>query len=425
MQREWAQLRIDEKRLREDFEAIRQIGKVGKTGINRPAFSPEHLAARGWLRNKIEHASLEFRKDGAGNHSGTLHCGPAGAPILMLGSHLDSVPKGGMFDGVLGVLAGLEILRTIKQAGIRLPVNLEVIDFTDEEGTFVSFLGSFAFAGLLERKNLANPRGDPQGFKEGLKRAGLSEESILTARRDPKTLACYLELHVEQGPQLNETGNQIGVVTNIAGISFYRITFHGRAEHAGTIPMEDRRDAALGSSAFTLSLRNLILEKFPDCFANIGKVHYEPGAFNIVPEKAVMSMEFRAAEADRFRALEESILHQAERDASRFGLGLDIEHLGKRDPVEMNPIVQKAIHGAAKELGLRTMHMVSRAGHDAQPLATLCPTGMIFIPSVSGISHSPEEFSDWQDCVNGANVLLQAALRLATDTENNKEDHLY
>jgi N-carbamoyl-L-amino-acid hydrolase len=203
-------------------------------------------------------------------------------------------------------------------------------------------------------------------------------------------------------------------VTNIAGISFYRLVFKGRADHAGTIPMEQRLDAALGASAFTLSVRKLILEQFPQCFANVGDVRYEPGAFNIVPQKAVLSLEFRAADVSLFRRLKTSMLRQAEQDASRFNLGLDIEFLGERDPVEMSSIAQAAIQEAAGELGLRTVLLPSRAGHDAQPIATLCPAGMIFVPSVNGASHSPDEFTPWQDCVNGANVLLQATLRLAT-----------
>jgi len=402
MQQVWANLTLDEGRFRADFEALSQIGKIGETGVNRPALSPAHLAAREWFRQKIDQAGLKFQLDGAGNHSAYLECGPPGAPTLLVGSHLDSVPNGGRFDGALGVLAGLEALRVIKQNGISLPVNLEAI------------LGSYAFAGLLKSENLTNPRGDPEVLNEGLKRAGLSHESILSARREDGRLAGYLELHVEQGSRLYETGKQIGVVTHIAGISFYRVTFHGRADHAGTIPMEKRRDAALGASAFTLSLPELIIERFPECFANVGDVSYQPGAFNIVPERAVLSLEFRSAEMKQFRDLEAAILRQARLDAEQFGLGIDVESLGNRDPVEMHPRAQRAVQEAAKKFNLRSMPLVSRAGHDAQPMASLCPTGMVFVPSINGISHSPKEFTSWEDCVNGANVLLQAVLQMAT-----------
>jgi hydantoinase/carbamoylase family amidase len=414
MQMELSQLHINENRFREDFDALSEFGKTPKGGVNRPALSPAHLASRDWLRNKIEQAGLEFRQDGAGNHSAFLSCGPLSAPSLLLGSHLDSVPTGGRFDGALGVLAGLEVLRCLHQMETRLPVNLELFDFTDEEGSLVSFFGSFAFAGLLEPENLADPRGGRQNLLDGLQRAGLREENILSARRDPKTVVGYLELHIEQGPQLQRSRNQIGVVTDIAGIAFYRLVFIGRSDHAGTISMAERLDAGLGASAFTLSLREILLEQFPESYANVGSVHYEPGAFNIVPEKASLSLEFRSASQAQFERLKAAILEQARQVAGRYGLGLEVQFLGQRDPVEMSPIARGVIAQAAQRLGLRTIDLVSRAGHDAQALAALCPVGMIFVPSVGGVSHSPDELTEWQDCVNGANVLLQVAVSLAT-----------
>jgi N-carbamoyl-L-amino-acid hydrolase len=246
-----------------------------------------------------------------------------------------------------------------------------------------------------------------------LSRAGLTEPGILIARRDPKTLAGYLELHVEQGPQLEAAGAPIGVVTHIAGISFYRLTFLGRAGHAGTIAMEERLDASQGASALTLAVRRIILERFPGCYANVGYSHYEPGLYNIIPEKAVISLELRSADADQFKRLHAALLQQAEKEADRFGLGLQIEFLGERAPVELSEIARDAILEASNQLGLRTIPLIARAGHDAQAIADLCPTGMIFVPSIAGISHSPDELTRWQDCVNGANVLLQSVLRMS------------
>jgi N-carbamoyl-L-amino-acid hydrolase len=408
-----SQLRIDEKRFRRDFDELSEFGKTSQGGVNRPALSPAHLAARSWLRKKIEQAGLEFRQDGAGNHSAFLACGPLTAPSILIGSHLDSVPTGGKYDGALGVLAGLEVLRCLQQAEVRLPVNLELFDFTDEEGSLVSFFGSFAFAGLLEPQDLSNPRGGRQALLDGLRRAGLRQEDIFSARRDPKTLAGYLELHIEQGPELQRSHHQIGVVTDIAGIAFYKLIFKGRPDHAGTIPMDERLDAGLGASAFTLSLREILLKQFPDCYANIGDVRYEPGAFNIVPEKAILSLEFRSTSQTQFENLKTAIIERARQEARRYALGLDIEFLGERHPVEMSLIARQVIGQAAWRLDLSTKDLVSKAGHDAQALAALCPTGMIFVPSVRGVSHSPDEFTEWQDCVNGANVLLQAVILLA------------
>lgn len=408
-----SQLRIDERRFREDFEALSEFGKTSQGGVNRIALSPAHLAARAWLRNKIEQAGLEFRQDGAGNHSAFLACGPVAAPSILIGSHLDSVPTGGKYDGALGVLAGLEVLRCLHQTGVRLPVNLEFFDFTDEEGSLISFFGSFAFAGLLEPQDLSNPRGGRRALLDALQRAGLREADILSTRRDPKTVAAYLELHIEQGSELQHSHHQVGVVTKIAGIAFYKLTFKGRPDHAGTIPMDERLDAGLGASAFTLSVREILLNQYPDCYANIGNVRYEPGAFNIVPEKAILSLEFRSTSPTQFEKLKNTILERARQEAGRYGLGLAVEFLGDRHPVEMSPIIRDVIGQAARRLDLRTKDLVSKAGHDAQALAALCPAGMIFVPSVRGVSHSPDEFTEWRDCVNGANVLLQAVILLA------------
>jgi N-carbamoyl-L-amino-acid hydrolase len=406
-------LRIDEARFRADFEAQAEIGATGDGGVHRPALGEAHLAARAWFRERIAVAGLEFHMDGAGNHSALLACGPAGAPTLLLGSHLDSVPYGGRFDGPLGVLAALEALRVVQEAGVSLPVHLEAIDLTDEEGTLFGELGSTALAGTLTAEALREPRGGRAALEAGLARAGLTEPGLLTARRDPASLAGYLELHIEQGPRLANAQVDVGVVTGIVGMCSYRVTFVGRADHAGTTSMADRRDAALGASAFALAAREVVLADFPDCVANVGDMRFTPGAFNIVPAQVVLALEFRAPEPALFRQLEDALLEQARVEAERFGLGLEVERLGWLDPAPMSGAAQRAFAEAANALGLTHVSLFSGAGHDAQSLAGVCPVGMVFVPSMGGASHSPREFTRWVDCVNGANVLLQAALRMA------------
>jgi N-carbamoyl-L-amino-acid hydrolase len=399
--------------MRAAFEALAQIGATGDGGVNRPTFSQAHLAARRWFREQIEASGLEFRTDGAGNHSAFLACGAQGAPALLLGSHLDSVPDGGRFDGALGVMAALEVLRTVKDAGLKLPVHLEAIDFTDEEGTLVGLLGSAALAGQLKPEILESPRGGRTTLVEGMKRAGLSDESTLSARRPQDSLAGYLELHIEQGKRLERLGLQIGIVSAIVGIASYRLTFIGRADHAGTTSMEDRLDASLGASAFTLAARELVMKDFPNCVVNIGQMEFTPGAFNIVPARAKVALEFRAPDEDDFKRLEAALIKLAQREARRFGLDLEPDFLGKHSPTPMSAEAQRAFSEACDSLGLKHTSLVSGAGHDAQSLAQTCPVGMIFVPSVGGASHSPREFTPWVDCVNGANVLLQTALRFA------------
>lgn len=414
MPQSFTPLRINPDRLLDSFTRLSAIGATADSGVDRPTFSEAHLAARRWFREEVERAGLEFQMDGAGNHSARLTFEPSNLPILILGSHLDSVPNGGRFDGALGVIAALEVLRTVKENGIRLKVNLEAMDFTDEEGTLVGLLGSAALAGHLRPAHLQNPRGGRENLVAGMKRAGVSDESMLSAARMRESLMGYLELHIEQGKRLERAGVDIGIVTAIVGIWSYRLSFIGKADHAGSTTMEDRHDASLGASAFTLAARELVMRDFPNCVVNIGKMDFVPGAFNIVPARVDAALEFRSPDEDEFNRLDKALLDLAAQEAARFGLELKTEFLGKHSPSMMSDEVRGAFAGACDELSLSHMHQPSGAGHDAQSLADLCPVGMIFVPSVDGASHSPREFTKWEDCVNGANVLLQAALRLAS-----------
>ena len=409
-------LRINSDRMLDSFNRLASIGATAEGGVHRPALSESHLSARQWFREEIERSGLEFRMDGAGNHSAILSVIASEAkqsPTLLLGSHLDSVPNGGRFDGALGVIAALEVLRTLKENGIKLKVNLEAIDFTDEEGTLVGLLGSAALAGHLTSEMLQSPRGGRENLVEGMKRAGLTNESMLNAARPKESLAGYLELHIEQGKRLERAGVDIGIVSAIVGIWSYRLSFVGRADHAGTATMDDRLDASLGASAFTLAARELVMREFPNCVVNIGKMDFTPGAFNIVPAQVDMSLEFRSPDEDEFKKLDAALLLLANTEATRFGLELKIQFLGKHSPSIMSDVMRNAYASACDVLGLSHVPLTSGAGHDGQSLADLCPVGMIFVPSVDGASHSPREFTKWEDCVNGANVLLQAVLQLA------------
>lgn len=409
----FSSLRVNPVRFEDDFNVLAEFGATPDGGVNRPALSAAHLAASDWLLARAEAAGLEPRRDAAGNHSARLECGPPGAPTLLLGSHLDSVPNGGRFDGALGVLAALETLRVVHESDLRLPVNLEAIEFTDEEGTLVGLLGSSALAGKLKLDDLARPRGGRAELLGVLRRAGLDEASLLNAARPPGQLAGYLELHIEQGPRLLKAQAQIGIVSAIVGITSHRLTFNGRADHAGSTPMLERLDAAQGACAFTLALRELVIERFPECVANVGILSLEPGAFNIVPERARLALELRSAHTAELQRLEASALELAHREAVRFGLSLEFEAVGVHQPAPLSPLARQVIGEAASSLGLSALSLPSGAGHDAQSLADLCPVGMIFVPSQGGASHSSREQTLWQDCLNGANVLLQAALRLA------------
>jgi len=408
-------LRVNSDRMLDSFNQLALIGATADGGVNRPTFSEAHLVARQWFREEVEKSGLEFFMDGAGNHSALLTSGHSNVPRLLLGSHLDSVPNGGRFDGALGVISALEVLKTVKENNIQLKGNIEAIDFTDEEGTLVGLLGSAALAGHLNQKDLQSPRGGRKNLVEGMKLAGLSDESILSAARPKGSLAGYLELHIEQGKRLERAKIDIGIVSAIVGIWSYHLSFIGRADHAGTTAMDDRLDASLGASAFTLAARELVIKEFPNCVVNIGKMDFTPGAFNIVPAQVEVSLEFRSPDKEEFKKLDAALLLLANTEATRFGLELNIQFLGKHSPSIMSDVVQNAYSSASDDLGLSHVSLTSGAGHDGQSLADLCPVGMIFVPSVDGASHSPREFTKWDDCVNGANVLLLAALKLAAE----------
>src|SRR4051794_36737417 len=399
---QYTNVRVDEARLRGDFDALAAIGATPEGGVDRPALGPAHLEARRWFLDRARDAGLETAVDSAGNHSALLR---RGERTLLLGSHLDSVPRGGRYDGALGVLAALEVLRVVSAARLELPVTLEAIDFTDEEGTLVGLLGSLAVAGALAGDALASPRGGRDELVRALARGGLEEMRLRDARREPSSLAGYVELHIEQGPVLESRGADIGIVTSIVGARSFRVAFDGVAAHAGTTPMIARRDAGVAAAAFVVRVREVVTREFPAAVATVGALELEPGAFNVVPGRATVSLEFRARDGAMLDALEERLLG---------GTAAHVEPVGRWEPTPLSPHVRGAIARAAAGLGLHAIELPSGAGHDAQALAALTASGMIFVPSDGGLSHNPGEHTSWQACVNGANALLHTALDLAT-----------
>ncbi len=406
-------LRIDSDRMRADFDALAEIGATHDGGVARTTFSEAHLAARAWFDERARAAGLEPRVDSAANHSAVLRAREPDAKTLLLGSHLDSVRRGGRYDGALGVVSALEVLRVVKDADLDLPVSLEAIDFTDEEGTLIGTLGSGAITGELSRESLAAPRGGRDILVLELERMGLTEEGLLAARRDPGSLAGYLELHIEQGPVLERAGTDIGIVTGISGASSFRVVFEGEARHAGTTPMDARHDAALGAAAFVLAVRETVTRDFPGCVATVGDIATEPGSFNVIPGTARLRLECRSLDTAERDALGQALSQRASAEAAAWGLDVTVDPVGRSEPAPTDERVRAALATAAITLGLTTMEVVSGAGHDAQALAAVTPSGMVFVPSVGGVSHDPAEYTAWEDCVNGANVLLGATVRLA------------
>jgi beta-ureidopropionase / N-carbamoyl-L-amino-acid hydrolase len=400
--------------MRADFEALSKIGATPEGGVNRPSFSDAHFAAREWFLKTAKAVGLETRVDAAGNHSAILRPRKGHDDrVLLMGSHLDSVPYGGRWDGAFGVVAALNVVMTIKEAGADMPFSLEAIDFTDEEGTVLGLLGSEAMAGTLAAAALQTPRGGRQALVDGLKRAGLKEDRLLDARRDPRTLAGYLELHVEQGSRLERAGVKIGVVTRIVGSRSFHVVLRGDGGHAGTMPMEGRRDAGVAAARLILDVRDIVVRDFPGAVITVGDVQLEPGAFNVVPGVARLKLEFRAQYEEELDGIEAAVFTHARADAEANGIGFEVSELARWHPAGLDEEVVDTVERVATGLGLSTMRLASGAGHDSQSLAAITPTGMIFVPSVGGISHDPREDTIWEDAVNGANVLLGTVRELA------------
>ncbi len=406
-------LRIDLGRLRADIEALGAIGRDPTGGLSRPAWSPAHEEARRWLVERLRAAGLSPRVDAAGNIFGRLG---EGTPVVLTGSHIDTVPRGGPLDGALGVLAGLECLRAVTASGVRPSRALEVAAFTDEEGRFYGFFGSRALTGTLDRM-LAERLTDPTGLPlpEAMRRAGFDLARAPEARRDPREIAAYVELHIEQGPWLEADDVPIGVVEGIVGIRRFRLNFVGQPDHAGTTPMDRRKDAFLTAAEYATKSRELVVKGGQGrAVTTIGVVDVRPGVPNIVPERAALLQELRDPDPALLESLASRTLQAARRVARQRGLVLEVEHLMRAEPVRMSGRIQGVIEAAAADLRLPTRRMPSGAGHDAQILAAVTEAGMIFVPSQGGRSHRPDEWTDWPALEQGANVLLGTLLRLAS-----------
>jgi beta-ureidopropionase / N-carbamoyl-L-amino-acid hydrolase len=405
-------VRINLARLRKDLEDLGKIGTTPDGGVWRSSFSEADMEARRWYVQRLEEAHLQHWIDAAGNIYARVG---EGGPAVIAGSHLDSVPNGGRFDGVLGVMAALECLRSINDHGRHTSLPIEAVAFTDEEGRFGGFIGSFAVIGtmtyeeVLKRRDL---RGMP--LADAMRQVGLEPTQIGEARRDPQGIKAYVELHIEQGPILESMGVPIGVVQGIVAGSRTWITFRGRADHAGTTPMAMRKDAFLGAADFGLRAREMVLvEGSGTTVATVGAMDLKPGASNIVPETAFLTLDLRDISWEVLQRLLERVGILAHEIAEKWGLEVTVERMRITEPAQMSPHVQAVIDEVARDLGHKTHWMNSGAGHDAQVMAKIAEAGMIFVPSRQGRSHSPAEFTDWDQVENGANVLLNTLVRLA------------
>ncbi len=404
-------LRVRGARLLASLAELAEIGATPEGGAERLAFTPEDGRGRDLVRSWMEDAGLAVRVDGIGNLIGRRPGTDPDAAAVMLGSHIDTVGNGGRYDGNLGALAALEAARALNDAGIATRRALEVAVFSNEEGSryHPDMMGSLAYVGGLDLETaweLRNPEGDAT-LRDELEAIGYLGDAPLPG----PVPAAYLELHIEQGPVLEAEGVAFGAVTGVQGILWEEITLTGASNHAGTTPMRFRHDAGVVAAEATLLARRLARD-IPGQVATVGRMTFAPGLTNVVPGRAVLTLDIRNPNADRLAEAEARFFAGLDEAAGREGARIERRELARFGPAVFDERMIALVEETARTLGATCRRMPSGAGHDAQMLSRVCPTGMIFVPSVDGVSHSPRERTTDEHVILGANALLLAARKL-------------
>ncbi len=401
-------VRVREDRLRARLTELGKIGRTAQGGVTRLSYRAEHASAARLTAQWMREAGAEVGLDRWGNLFGVVPGTGGPLPPVAAGSHLDTVPNGGIFDGALGVVAAVEAAATLRESGVALRRPLLLLAFAEEEGTSFGLgcLGSRGVAGRL-------PDLESVADRNGLR----ASEAIrdfdpgVPRREMPAPMAAYLELHIEQGPVLERQGARLAAVDAIVGIARMAFTFRGEPNHAGTTPMNARRDALWGAADLIASVRDVARGTEGGAVATVGQCTVDPGATNVIPGRAEVTVEVRSADGRLLERLCADFVRAASACAGRYGLEVEHRPWWTEPPVPLDPRVREEVVGAARDLGWPVTTMSSWAGHDAKILAGVAPTGMIFVPSKNGISHSPREETAWEDVARGAQLLCRALER--------------
>ena len=391
----------------------RPEGGTFADGVSRVAYSDADVAGRQYVMDLMRAAGLEPRIDPAGNIFATRAGSEPSLPPILFGSHIDSVPNGGNFDGDLGSLAAISAVEALDRGSIRTRHPLEIVVWSAEEGVAFSrvLAGSRIVAGDVKQSDMD---AEWKGLRRGdcVKRIGGDPNRIMDAVRPKGAHHAYLELHIEQGGTLEQHRTSIGIVEGIVGIERLSAVVTGVPNHGGTTPMADRHDALIAGSELTLAVRDAVMAKPGRQVGTVGHIQVEPNAANVIPGIVRLTIELRDLALDTLAPIASDIRARAAAIATRTRTAIEINDLSRNQGAMAADDVQRAIERASKTLGLSTQRQPSGAGHDAQMMAQLGPMGMIFVPSIEGISHSPKELTSWEDCANGANVLLGTVLEV-------------
>ncbi|MCH8020570.1 Zn-dependent hydrolase [candidate division KSB1 bacterium] len=403
-------LRANADRIEARILQLSEFGKNPEGGVSRVAFSEADIQGREYIKSLMREAGLKVRIDAAGNILGRKEGLDSNLPPIVFGSHIDSVPGGGNYDGDVGVIGSIECAQVLHENNFTTRHPLEVVVFSDEEGGLV---GSRAMIGKLTPDALEVVSHSGKTIREGIRAIGGNPDKLSEALREKKSIKAFIELHIEQGSFLDDKKIEIGVVEGIVGINWWDVTIEGFANHAGTTPMNKRQDAMLAAAHLIVSVNEIATSIPGRQVATVGRIKAEPGAPNVIPGRVVMSLEIRDLSSQKMDLVFEKIQKKANHIAKQTGTKISFSFIDVAAvPAPTDERMRKIIAEAAEDLGLSYQFMPSGAGHDAQDIARITPTGMIFVPSVGGISHSPKEFTEPQGMANGANVLLQAILKI-------------
>ena len=395
-------------------QTLDELGKFGETpeGMDRLAFSPADVESREYTIGLMREAGLEVRIDTAGNIIARRAGADDSLSAIAMGSHTDTVPLGGKYDGALGVMGAIEVIKTLAENGHITRHPLEAIVFTNEEGTRFHrwLIGSRAMAGMLEPEDLVAVDAEGVTLAQRMGDIGGDLSRVSEATRKPGDLAAYFELHIEQGPYLYRSGTPIGVVTGITGRGVFEVDIEGMSNHAGTTPMGERRDALVAASKLVVQVQRMAAEDEICRVATAGALDVLPNAVNVVPGRATVGVEIRDLDMAALEAAERELNRMARESEEQDGVEISINRHRFTDAVPITPDMQGWVGEAAERAGFEWERVPSGAGHDAQAIATIAPMAMVFVPSVGGISHAIEEYSSPEDCANGAQVLLELLL---------------
>ncbi|WP_306119329.1 MULTISPECIES: Zn-dependent hydrolase [unclassified Roseitalea] len=404
---------IDPARLRALLDGVNRFGFNPETGgYNRIGFCDADTAVRAWFAERMRADGLAVHRDAVGNVIGRF--GPAEGPCVMAGSHLDTVPEGGAFDGALGVCVALECVRALRDAGIAPQLAVEVVATAEEEGRFGGMLGSQAIAGIVDSAWFhAATDSDGVRLTDAMAEQGLEPERYGEAARTPDQVRAFIELHVEQGPLLEGAGTPVGIATAVSGVCNLEITLDGQANHSGTTPMAMRADAFAGLAEAAAAIEEIIAARgTAQSRVTIGKVALSPNFAHTIAGRAVFSVIVRDTDESVMCALRDSLLDRIHRAAGRHRLTVAVQQKSWIAPIALDPGLQDLLAEEGARLGIETLRMPSGAGHDAQTMQALCPSALVFVPSRGGISHAPAEWTDWADIEKGARIMLAALTRL-------------